>query len=263
MRVEPVAGKPAAVATTQDGPDAERALVVADYHAGLEVGLRRDGVEIPNRADERRDRILKLLERTRADRLVVLGDLGNAIGAPDEEERDEVVALLAAVTERVPCTVVKGNHDGDVESLVARAGVGDAPDAQDLIVTPAAGARVGEVGFAHGHTWPAPSVLSAPVVCVAHEHPRVRLEDEVGGTRTERAWLRGRLVADPFEDHHGRELSTPPGPELVVFPAFNDHVGGTWVNADSDFLSPFLPAALGEGEAYLLDGTRLGRYDGV
>jgi metallophosphoesterase superfamily enzyme len=51
------------------------------------------------------------------------------------------------------------------------------------------------------------------------------------------------------------------GGELVVFPAFNDLSGGTWVNVtDREFLSPFLPEGLDEGQAYLLDGTRLGKY---
>jgi len=50
----------------------------------------------------------------------------------------------------------------------------------------------------------------------------------------------------------------------VVFPAFNDLSGGTWINVPGQtFLAPFLPDGLAEGEAYLLDGTRLGAYRGV
>ena len=126
-------------------------------------------------------------------------------------------------------------------------------------MTPTGGIRVGEVGFAHGHTWPARRVLEADIVCVGHEHPAVRLEDEVGGNRAERAWLRGPLDADPFREHYDEALDITG--ELVVFPAFNDLSGGTWVNVDGqEFLSPFLPDGLADGEAYLLDGTRLGAY---
>jgi putative SbcD/Mre11-related phosphoesterase len=248
MAVEPVPGEPAAVA---DLPG-ERALVVADYHAGLEVALRYDGVEVRSRADVRREGVLDLLDRTAADRLVVLGDLANAIGDPGEEERDEIAQLLDAVTERVPVMLVKGNHDGDIEDLAA--------DREDVTVTPGHGARFGDVGFAHGHTWPSPAVLAADVVCVGHEHPTVRLEDEVGGTRVERAWLRGSLAPDPFfEQFPDRDLDVDG--DLVVFPAFNDLSGGTWVNvAGQEFLAPFLPAGLDGGEAFLLDGTRLGPY---
>jgi len=247
MAVEPVPGEPAAVADLPSG----RALVVADYHAGLEAGLRAEGVELESAAADRRQHLVELLDRTGVAELVVLGDLTHAIGDPWDEEREEVEALLAAID--VPTTLVKGNHDGEVDSLVADT---------DVTVTDTAGVRRGPVGFAHGHTWPSPAVLGADVVCVGHEHPMVRLEDEVGGTRAERAWLRGSLAADAFRDYYDEPLDVDG--ELVVCPAFNDRTGGTWVNvAGQSFLAPFLPAGLADGEAYLLDGTRLGPYRDV
>lgn len=247
--VEPVPGAPAAVVTTAR----ERLLVVADYHAGLEAVLRSEGVELDSDAPSRRERLLGLVAETGPDRLVVLGDLTHAVGEPWSAEREELGALCDAL--EVPTLLVKGNHDGEIEPVVEDLAV-------DVTVTPASGTRLGEVGFAHGHTWPSPEVLAAETVCTAHEHPVVRLEDEVGGGRRERVWLRGGLNNAPFREYHGD--GTEVGEELVVFPAFNDTSGGTWVNvAGQDFLSPFLPAGLADGDAYLLDGTRLGRYDRV
>jgi putative SbcD/Mre11-related phosphoesterase len=252
MVVEPVAGAPAAVADCGD----ERALVIADYHAGIESELRQDGVELASQASERVESVLRLIDETDPDRLVVLGDLGQAIGEPWYDEREEFEDLLTRVCERVPVTLVKGNHDGDVETLVDDLGL-------EIDVTPTHGVRLGDVGFAHGHTWPSPEVLTADVVCVGHEHPEVRLEDEVGGYRLERVWLRGDLAPGPFRVHESDPDLTPTG-ELVVFPAFNALSGGTWINvADQEFLSPFLPDGLVDGQAYLLDGTRLGRYDEI
>lgn len=249
MAVEPVPGAPAAVADVAGA----RALVLADYHAGIEVGLRREGVELESHADERIAALTALLDRTDPDRLVVLGDLGHAIGDPWHHERDELEELLRTVRERVPITLVKGNHDGDVEALVADLGV-------DVTVTPTTGTCIGNVGFAHGHTWPAPDVLASEVVCVGHEHPEVRLEDDVGGRRLERVWLRGPLDPAPFRDFHDDPDLTVDG-EVVVFPAFNDLSGGTWINVPGqEFLAPFLPAGLAAGEAYLLDGTKLGPF---
>jgi metallophosphoesterase superfamily enzyme len=155
----------------------------------------------------------------------------------------------------VPVVVVKGNHDGGIEDVVD-----DIATDNELTVTGTAGVRLGPVGLAHGHTWPDPAVLSAEVLGIAHEHPMVRLEDEVGGARAERAWLRGRLNPEAFaEDVEGASVDG----RLVLFPGFNDLLGGTWVNTGQGFLSPFLPEGLLEGEAYLLDGTRLGPYDRV
>lgn len=246
-RVEPVPGEPAAVVVND-----ERALCVADYHAGLEAALRWQGVELPSQATERREHLLSLVEPTDADRVIFLGDLAHAIGNSKGTERDELETLLQAVTERVPVTVVKGNHDGEIESLADDGRI-------EMEVTPTDGIRVGNVGFAHGHTWPSKEVLEADVVCVGHEHPTVRLEDEVGGSRAERAWLRGRLDPEPFREQYDEQLEI--NGELVVFPAFNELSGGTWVNVEGqEFLAPFLPDGLADGEAYLLDGTRLGGY---
>ncbi|MFB6179382.1 MAG: metallophosphoesterase [Halorientalis sp.] len=248
MAVEPVPGAPAAVADLPDG----RALVVADYHAGLEVGLRYDGVELPSHADERRQAVVDLLDRTGVSHLVFLGDLAHAIGEAGDEERRELVSLFEAVTERVAVTVVKGNHDGRIAEFAEREGF-------DVSVTPGHGQRFGSVGFAHGHTWPAPDVLAADVLCVGHEHPKVRLEDDVGGARAERAWLRGPMAPSPFREYFDDDLEIEG--ELVVFPGFNDLLGGTWINVEGQgFLAPFLPDGLAEGQAYLLDGTRLGAY---
>jgi len=244
-RVEPVPGVPAATAALAG----ERALVVADYHAGIEWQLRRDGVELADGADRRRERLLELVDETDPDRLVVLGDLLSGIGEPRGQERSELAALVEALS--IPATLVKGNHDGGIETALTDLGV------EGVTVTPPSGVRLGEVGFAHGHTWPDPDVLRAKVVCVGHEHPLVRLTDDVGGGRVERVWLRGRLDPTPFVE---RETIDPECGGLVVFPAFNNRSGGSQVNVERKFLSPFLPAGLADGEAYLLDGTRLGPY---
>jgi putative SbcD/Mre11-related phosphoesterase len=252
--VEPVPGEPAAVADL----GGERALVIADYHAGIEAGLRYErGVELDSDAAVRRARLRSLLDRTDPDRLVVLGDLAHRIGDPTGEEADELAAFAELVAERVPVTVVRGNHDGGIEALFA-------PEYGDRVaVTDGSGVRLGDVGFVHGHTWPAREVVEASVICAAHEHPAVRLEDAVGGGRRARAWLRGPLDPEPFAEHLGLDPSDLDWkrPELVVFPAFNDRSGGTWVNVEGQgFLSPFLPDALVDADAYLLDGTRLGPY---
>jgi hypothetical protein len=275
--VEPVPGEPAAVASTGD----ERVLCLADYHAGIEVGLRYErGVELESAADDRLARLERLLDRTTPDRLLVLGDLVHRIGRPDGDEVDELRAVVDAVTDRVPMTLVPGNHDGGVADAVAEsnATVGSGSESHtnaSFDVVDTTGVRLGPVGFVHGHTWPAPDVLRADVVCMGHEHPTVKLADEVGGSRVERAWLRGRLDLRAFADHvEGIDSEaetdgdseesgsrTDSGTELVVVPAFNDRSGGTWVNVEGQsFLSPFLPDALPHGELYLLDGTRLGPY---
>jgi len=260
--VEPVAGEPAATADLGD----ERALLVADYHAGIEQGLRYErGVELPNNATERRQRLLALLTETDADRLVVLGDLGHQIGEPAGVEGDELDALYEAVVvdQGVELTIAPGNHDGDLDALFG--------DRDGVTMLPASGDVLGdgEIGVVHGHTWPDPEVLSATTICMGHEHPQVKLEDSVGGHRVESAWLRGRVDPAAMLESGTEESAELPTdatdpPELVVCPAFNDRSGGTWINVEEQgFLAPFLPAAIPDAECYLLDGTRLGPFRAV
>ncbi|MEY7847578.1 metallophosphoesterase [Natrarchaeobius sp. A-rgal3] len=284
-RVDPIPGEPAATATVGD----ERVLLVADYHAGYEDALRHErGVDVPGRAPDRRARMLALVDRVDPERLVVLGDLMHSIGDPGGAERGELEVLFDSFPGGLDVTIVKGNHDGLIETWLGDdastdigggdpAGSGSRPPADDVdvptdggsvTVVPGNGVRLEGLGVCHGHTWPAPDVLEGDVLCLGHEHPCVRLEDEIGGSRVERVWLRGRIDPGPFRDRPEYDdvswLPDGAGPNLVVVPAFNELVGGTWVNApNQSFLSPFLPDGLTDGEAYLLDGTRLGAYGTV
>ncbi|MFP9061236.1 metallophosphoesterase [Natrialbaceae archaeon A-chndr2] len=270
--LEPIPDEPAAVVTLE----AERALVIADYHAGYEVGLRQErGVEVPSRAINRRERLCSLLERTGVDRLIVLGDLMHSIGDPGGAERGELEVLFESLPRGVEVTLVRGNHDGAIERWLE--GDVEAEKSENgelerriggthIQITDGTGIRLDGLGCCHGHTWPDRSVLGAATVCLGHEHPCVRLEDEVGGARIERVWLRGKLDPGPFrkrKEYQGMgwlDGETDP-PEVVVVPAFNDLVGGTWTNLEGQsFLAPFFPEGFANTEAYLLDGTRLGPY---
>ena len=152
--VQPVPDHP--VATVR--ADGEQILVAADYHAGLEVALRRDGVELDSAAGTRREALLSLVRSKRPDRVVLLGDVANAIGSPGDEEREELDALFDALTDYAPVSVAKGNHDGELGQVVTNLGY------DDVTVSDGEGFRIGDIGFAHGHTWPAPDVLDAGTV---------------------------------------------------------------------------------------------------
>lgn len=227
--------------------DGRRVLVVADYHAGYEAGLRHErGVRVSSRAADRRERLLALIEDVAPDRLVVVGDLTHAVGDASSAEREEVETLLDALP--VPVTVAKGNHDGGIEDWVH-----DAPGPDVRVVGPHGG-RIGDLGIVHGHAWPSAEVLGASVVVVGHEHPHVRLDDAVGGMRVEPTWIRAGLDRAAFPDlGDDRPVAT----RIVVCPAFNRQVPGAGIDGGS-FLSPFLPAALSDPTAYLLDGTAVG-----
>lgn len=247
--VEPVVGEAAATVDLQRG----RALVIADYHAGLERALTyRDGVSVYSRERQRRDRLIALIAETEATSLIVVGDLMHSIGDPTYSERHELEALVEAVPEAVDVTVIKGNHDGELESWLDGVTVHQAP-----------GIVLDGLALSHGHTWPPADALAADVLVVGHEHPQVRLEDSVGGATIHRVWMRGRLDAQRVAEH--LDINPPErDPRLVVMPAFNELSGGTWINVeDESFLIPYLPECLYDVDTYLLDGTKLARFEAL
>lgn len=252
VRIEPIPDQPAAVIENGD-----RFLVIADYHAGFEAALRyEEGVELRSRAPDRKDRLIGLLDRIDPAGLVILGDVTHSIGEPGGAERGELEILFADID--IPVTIAKGNHDGALDNFVDH----DPEHFGGITVTDSDGGRIGSVGIVHGHTWPAVDVLDTDILCIGHEHPCVRLVDDVGGSRTERVWLRGQLDPDPFAAFHDQPIEQVP--ELVVVPAFNELCGGTWVNvSDQDFLAPFLPGGLLDGDIHLLDGTFLGSIESL
>ena len=260
--VDPIPNESAAI-TQISG---ETALVIADYHAGIERGLRYErGVELDSNASHRRTRLRQLLKDTDPDRLIFLGDVGHSIGNPGSIETTEVRTLLKMVLRQVPVTLVRGNHDSELLVDIDT----DSLDAEhSLRTTSPHGTTLGNVGFIHGHTWPDRSLLEADRICMGHEHPNVRLSDAVGGERKEKAWVRGELRLSGLTAHFAELDYTHPDqlPELIIFPAFNTRSGGTAVNNNPDtFLAPYLPSCLDTTgtEAYRLDGTRLGPYDQV
>jgi len=110
-RPAPVPGQPALF------DPATHTLILADLHFGHEVELLRDGIWVPSKAAERTARVVELLERTGAQRLVLNGDLKHLIPFSHRRERSELFNLFSTLMKlEVALEVVPGNHDGNLYS---------------------------------------------------------------------------------------------------------------------------------------------------
>lgn len=224
MPIEPVPGEPAALVGD--------ALVISDLHVGLEVELRRSGVEVPSRSDEKERRLHELLDRTGADRALLNGDLKHNVPHTSRQEADELADILRRLSDRVPVTVLPGNHDGGIEEI--------APD--DVEAADPRGTVVDGVGVLHGHSLPSDPVLETDALLLGHTHPKVTLREPNGARVERRAWLR-----------------FPGDTDVVVMPAFEDWGG-------SDVLRENLLGPIDYGDdpdVTLLDGTRLGTLESL
>src|SRR3989442_1451926 len=183
----------------------ERTLVISDLHLGFEGALAEQGVSIPR--FQRRvvlERLGKMLDRGKAEKVVIAGDFKHEFSKNLVDEWVEVKQVLRFLKDRVTPVVVRGNHDNYLATILG-----------DLNLTLNPRADVG--GYTIGHR--PEEVSTPPPTIMGHEHPPVKFKDQ----------LRAAVSAPPL-----------PGPDrLLVLPAFSPLALGVDVSS-YPYLSPIL-----------------------
>jgi hypothetical protein len=183
----------------------ERTAVISDLHLGFEGALAEQGVSIPR--FQRRvilERLGALLDRSKAERVVVAGDFKHEFSRNLVDEWVEVKQVLRFIRERAEPVLVRGNHDNFLATILG-----------DLRLTLHERADIGGVTIVHGHE----DVSTLTPIVMGHEHPAVKLRDELGAVVSVPAFL--------------------VTPRLVVLPAFSPLALGVDVSS-YPYLSPIL-----------------------
>ncbi|MCX6819390.1 MAG: metallophosphoesterase [Candidatus Aenigmarchaeota archaeon] len=214
-----IVGKPALVI--------DKTLVIADLHIGITRALYESGISMPSQVRKMADKIHELKKIMKAKELVIAGDVKHKVPGISWQEIHEVPEFLAALRFK-KITIVKGNHDGQIEKLI--------PDELKARVKVRKAVALGDYCVTHGHR----KANTKKNIIIAHNHPHVRFRDELGAVYTEPVWVRGI-----FNEK-----------EIIIMPAFNELCGATIVNRDK-LLGPIAKRIM-KAHAYLLDGTDLG-----
>jgi hypothetical protein len=238
-----------------------RVLVVADIHLGIEWDLGNSGIVVPSQSGQALAKIMEYIDAATPDKVVLLGDVKHNVPLISWQEREEVPHFLESIAKRIAVDIVPGNHDGDMEFLLRHILPG-----LEVTLQPARGFVLDDVGYFHGHTWPDPGLLSCDHIVMAHNHPTIRFTDPLGSSSAEPAWIRTRLNYKVLEAHFKAKAGDLPwsDPEVVIMPAFCQLCGGVAFNESlhDDLLGPVFSSGaveLDSAQAYLLDGTRLGK----
>ncbi len=248
MELTPLINEPA---LTVDG-----SLVVADIHIGIEYELSLSGIHIPTQVQRRTDRLLRYIEDTKADRVILLGDIKHNVPWTSKLEREDIPHFLRSIAERATIDIVPGNHDSGLTYLI--------PWHEGLRIElhRSKGFVLQNIGFMHGHTWPARELLSCDYVVMGHNHPSIRLADPLGHLSSQPVWIRTRFVEAVFRGRY-TDLEWFANPRVIIMPAFNELAGGVAFNEATydTLLGPLFTneaVELETAEVYLLDGAYLG-----
>jgi len=178
-------------------------VLVADVHLGKAATFRQLGVPVPETTTGATlERLGALVDRLRAQRLIVLGDLLHGPAAHAPSLIDALVGWRVA-RPHLAVVLVRGNHD-------ARAGDPPAACGIELADEPMA------LGALRLHHEPPVAVPEGCFAFAGHLHPACRLRDRQGGLRLPCFWLRSRqLVLPAFgEFTGGHPVDAAPGDRL-------------------------------------------------
>ncbi|WP_456367323.1 metallophosphoesterase [Thermococcus sp.] len=178
-----------------------RDMVIADVHLGYEIAMARDGFYLPSVFYEVLKVIRSVIEREKPRRLIINGDLKHSF-VPERRERIELRTFVENVSPLVSeIILIRGNHDVGVQWL------------RELGVEIADELELGGWKLVHGH-----KLVEGEKFIIGHEHPAIRLRDEVGAIVKVSAFLIGK--------------------RLIVLPAFSPWAYGNDVLRE--IVSPFL-----------------------
>lgn len=178
-----------------------RNLIVADLHLGYEVAMAKEGFYLPRVFHEIVANLKNLIEREEPKRLIIDGDLKHSF-IPEWRERAELKAFFEEVSPLVDeIVLVRGNHDVGTRWL------------RELGVEVVDELELGKWKLVHGH-----KLIEGERFIIGHEHPAIRLRDEVGALVKVPAFLWGE--------------------KLIVLPAFSPWAYGNDVLRE--IVSPFL-----------------------
>jgi len=233
-------------------------LVIADIHLGIENELYNNGIVIAPQSKKLFDKIDDLIKLTKADKLVIIGDLKHKIPGITFRELKELPKFMEPLSEKVDVILVKGNHDTELHGLFS----------ESVEILDASGLKLGPYGFFHGHAWPDEDLLECDYLFTAHIHPTVEFIDDFGFRIVEKVWMKGQLEEKVVKKKFGKSVKIGKA-ETIIFPSFNPVIGGVPLNRKKkkkSYIGPLLrngALKVGKSEAYMLDGTTLGKISKI
>jgi putative SbcD/Mre11-related phosphoesterase len=247
-----------------------RILVVADLHIGYQrILLERDQYSV-NLADRIIQRLEQLIANVKPSEVIILGDLKHSVRDFSQQEFHKVALLLHHIQQKASLTIVRGNHDADIELV--------APDNTQII--PASGFKLTfdfqQVYLIHGHAQPTQDLLDCGSLLMAHIHPVIAISSLKQRSTTHRVWVKTKwkpTIIDAVKKWWGKPTVNSKEAnieqllkmKILILPAFLDLLRGHVLNsfaAGSRLGTPlFRHLAMNNAEIIMLDHTPLGRLE--
>lgn len=245
------------------------ALIISDLHLGIEDEISEEkGVHFPLQHSNILDRVNSLVTKYDITELFIIGDVKHTIFTDTPYNWEILPEFMSNLNEIADTTVIPGNHDGDLESLLPRS----------VRLTDVRGIVIGKgrekIGLLHGHSWPDPLLLETSKIVIGHSHPsvnrfRVVSTPELGRSERRRfagsvpVILQSQLSKNCVRRQMGLlEIEKDDRAILVTLPSFNQLISGLAVNLPrSEMQGTFFEnscTSLLDSEVFSIEGLFLG-----
>ena len=221
-----------------------RSLVITDLHIGFESSLFGNNIFVGKNTtiQETINGIEEILEKTKADSLILLGDVKSSIKSISKNEWSEVPLFFKKMSEKVDTILVPGNHDANIQKLV--------PD--EVTLASSTGVVIENILLTHGHTVPSENFSNVDKIIMGHIHP-VFFQDEsvINGKRV---WISIKVNKQQIFSSASGEI------EITIVPSFNKYFYSTHKKKYKKSISPILEKIkkIKSAKIITLDGTIIG-----
>ena len=221
----------------------ERSLVITDLHLGFEAKLSSNNIYLGKNTSiiETAKDIEKILDKTKPESLILLGDIKSGIKYITKTEWNTIPAFFEMIKKRIDVTVIPGNHDANIEKLIPKG----------ITLASSKGIVVENMLLTHGHTMPSENFSHVNKIIMGHLHP-VYFEEE--------SLLNGKRVWVSLKSKKHNIFPTRTGElEIIILPSFNRYFYATQKKIYKKSISPIIERmeAL-QAKIVDLDGTIIG-----
>jgi len=222
---------------------AKKSLVITDLHLGFENTLSLNNIFLGKNktVTEITKEIELIIDKTKPDSLILLGDVKSGINSITKVEWETVPVFFENITKLIDIILVPGNHDANIEKLIPN----------EITVAGSKGIIIDDILLTHGHTMPTENFSQINTIVMGHIHP-VFFEKEslING---ERVWV--SVICDKQKIFHSKSGKL----ELIILPSFNRYFYATQKKFYKKSISPIIEKMdVMQAKILTLDGTIIG-----
>ena len=222
---------------------AEKSLVITDLHLGFEGNLSQNNIFLGKNTImlDTISEIEKIIDETKPDSLILLGDIKSGIRSITKTEWKVVPVFFEGLKEQIGITIVPGNHDANIERLVP----------EGITFASSKGLIIEDVLLTHGHTMPSENFSHINKIIMGHVHPVFFQKESV--VNGKRVWVSIKCKKQEIFPSKTGEL------EIIIIPSFNRYFYSTYKKSYKKSISPILDnLQVLEAKIVTLDGTIIG-----